>query len=81
MSLLKIRICSDCSHIGHREQGRTVWNEGWPEFQIDGADEAFILLSIATDYETKDPLEFSVKQIDRLSGHYTGFPSIERCPC
>ena len=57
---------------------RTVWNGGWPEFQINGADEAFILLSMATDHETEHPLAFSVRQIDRLSGHQTGYPSIEK---
>ena len=46
---------------------RTVWNEGWPEFQVTGADEALILLSIATDHEMKDPKEFTVRQIDRVS--------------
>ncbi len=55
---------------------RTVWNGGWPEFQINGADEALVFLSIATDYETKDPHESTVKQIERISGHYKGYSSI-----
>jgi alpha-L-fucosidase 2 len=55
---------------------RTVWNEGWPEFRIDRADKVLVLIGIATDYETKDPHGFSVKQIDRIAGNYGGFRSI-----
>lgn len=55
---------------------RTIWNEGWPEFQIEEADEALILLSIATDHETEDPKAFCEKQLDRLIDNRTDFASM-----
>jgi alpha-L-fucosidase 2 len=55
---------------------RVSWDEGWPEFRTESADEALILLSIATDHETKDPQGFSVKQIDRVLKSYDGYSSI-----
>jgi alpha-L-fucosidase 2 len=55
---------------------RTAWNEGWPEFRLDGADEAFLVLSIATDYETRDPIDYALRQIERIEDQYSGFSSI-----
>jgi alpha-L-fucosidase 2 len=58
------------------DEVRTAWNEGWPEFRIEGADEAFLVLSIATDHETQDPHAYTLRQIDRMSKNYPGFRPI-----
>jgi len=56
---------------------RTVWNEGWPEFRVTGADEALIVLSIATDHETENPRAFTTNQIDRVLSRYDGYQSMK----
>ncbi len=47
-------------------QPKTMVQTGRPEMSVKGADSALILLSLATDYEAKDPRKFSEELLDRI---------------
>ncbi|MFC1764283.1 glycoside hydrolase N-terminal domain-containing protein [Planctomycetota bacterium] len=50
------------SRVNERSMGRT----GRPETSLKNVDEALVLISLATDYETKNPRQFSEELLDRI---------------
>lgn len=46
------------------EKTRTAWDEGWPEFRINNADEVLLLLSMTTDQESWNPKALAANQLD-----------------
>ncbi len=65
----KLKFATSASVFLKGGCGNSLIREESSGYKIENADQALILLSIATDHDSDDPYEYCTKQIDSVSVH------------